>query len=314
MQEGINSTSAQISGNFTKEEAKELSDLINSGSLPVKMTEIYSDSVTADYGTDAFSVTMFAGAVGIGLIMLFMILYYRLPGVISAVTIAAYVFVVFVLYNLMGAVFTLSGIAALVLGVGMAVDSNILTFERIRDALYSGRSVRTAFYEGSSKSFITIFDAQVTTFISALILFEFGKGSVKGFATMLIVSTITTLLLIVFIAKFLLKQLVESGWLDDKRSWFGVKESNIPDVSKGQERFYFGRFKGFDFVGKAKYFIFTSLAVLVIGAGCMTFNGVKGNGIFNFGIDFTSGTKITVQSDTPIDKSTLNNQLKDLGI
>lgn len=314
VQEGINSTSAQISGNFTKEEAKELSDLINSGSLPVKMTEIYSDSVTADYGTDAFSVTMFAGAVGIGLIMLFMILYYRLPGVISAVTIAAYVFVVFVLYNLMGAVFTLSGIAALVLGVGMAVDSNILTFERIRDALYSGRSVRTAFYEGSSKSFITIFDAQVTTFISALILFEFGKGSIKGFATMLMVSTITTLLLIVFIAKFLLKQLVESGWLDDKRSWFGVKESNIPDVSKGQERFYFGRFKGFDFVGKAKYFIFTSLAVLVIGAGCMTFNGVKGNGIFNFGIDFTSGTKITVQSDTPIDKSTLNNQLKDLGI
>lgn len=314
VQEGINSTSAQISGNFTKEETKELSDLINSGSLPVKMTEIYSDSVTADYGTDAFSVTMFAGAVGIGLIMLFMILYYRLPGVISAVTIAAYVFVVFVLYNLMGAVFTLSGIAALVLGVGMAVDSNILTFERIRDALYSGRSVRTAFYEGSSKSFITIFDAQVTTFISALILFEFGKGSVKGFATMLMVSTITTLLLIVFIAKFLLKQLVESGWLDDKRSWFGVKESNIPDVSKGQERFYFGRFKGFDFVGKAKYFIFTSLAVLVIGAGCMTFNGVKGNGIFNFGIDFTSGTKITVQSDTPIDKSTLNNQLKDLGI
>lgn len=312
--EGINSTSAQISGNFTKEEAKELSDLINSGSLPVKMTEIYSDSVTADYGTDAFSMTMFAGAVGIGLIMLFMILYYRLPGVISAITIAAYVFVVFVLYNLMGAVFTLSGIAALVLGVGMAVDSNILTFERIRDALYSGRSVRTAFYEGSSKSFITIFDAQVTTFISALILFEFGKGSVKGFATMLMVSTITTLLLIVFIAKFLLKQLVESGWLDDKQSWFGVKESNIPNVSKGQERFYFGRFNGFDFVGKAKYFIFTSVAILVIGIGCMTFNGVKGNDIFNFGIDFTSGTKITLQSDTAINKNTLDSQLKDLGI
>ena len=90
---------------------------------------------------------------------------------------------------------------------------------------------------------LRFFDAQVTTFISALILFEFGKGSVKGFATMLMVSTITTLLLIVFIAKFLLKQLVESGWLDDKRSWFGVKESNIPDVSKGQERFYFGDLK-----------------------------------------------------------------------
>lgn len=144
-----------------------------------------------------------AGAVGIALIMLFMILYYRLPGVISAITIASYVFVVFLINNLMGAVFTLSGIAALVLGVGMAVDSNILTFERIRDALYSGRSVKTAFYEGSSKSFVTIFDAQFTTFISALILFIFGTGSVKDFATMLIVSTISTLLVIVFVAKFL---------------------------------------------------------------------------------------------------------------
>ena len=109
------------------------------------MVESYSNAVTADYGIDAFSTTMMAGAVGIALIMLFMILYYRLPGVISAITIASYVFVVFLINNLMGAVFTLSGIAALVLGVGMAVDSNILTFERIRDALYSGRSVKTAF-------------------------------------------------------------------------------------------------------------------------------------------------------------------------
>ena len=134
VKEGINSTSAQISGNFSKDEANELKDLINSGSLPVKMVESYSNAVTADYGIDAFSTTMMAGAVGIALIMLFMILYYRLPGVISAITIASYVFVVFLINNLMGAVFTLSGIAALVLGVGMAVDSNILTFERIRDA------------------------------------------------------------------------------------------------------------------------------------------------------------------------------------
>ena len=137
VKEGINSASAQISGNFTKDEANELKDLINSGSLPVQMKEIYSDAVTADYGVDAFSSTMLAGAIGIILIMIFMIGYYRLPGLVSAITIASYVFVVFLINNLMGAVFTLSGIAALVLGVGMAVDSNILTFERIRDALYS---------------------------------------------------------------------------------------------------------------------------------------------------------------------------------
>lgn len=312
--EGINSTSAQISGSFTKEEATELKDLINSGSLPVKMSEKYSNAVTADYGINAFSETMLAGGIGIALIMLFMILYYRLPGLISAVTLATYVFIVFLIYNAMGAVFTLSGIAALVLGVGMAADSNILTFERIKDALYSGRSVKTAFYEGSSKSFITIFDAQVTTFICALILYMMGTGSVKGFATMLIVSTISTIILIVFVTKFLLSLLVGSGWLNDKLSWFGVKKAHVPDVSKGQERFYFGFFKNFDFVKNAKYFIIASVTVLAIGVGCMTFQGMKGNGILNWGIDFTSGTKLTVQSDTAISKDKLNDQLKRLGI
>ena len=171
VKEGINSTSAMISGNFTVEEATELKDLINSGSLPVKMNESYSNAVTADYGVNAFSATMLAGGIGVLLIMVFMIAYYRLPGVVSAITIATYLLVVFLINNLMGAVFTLSGIAALVLGVGMAVDSNILTFERIKDALYTGRSVKKAFYEGSSKSFVTILDAQFTTFIAAVILF-----------------------------------------------------------------------------------------------------------------------------------------------
>ena len=98
----------------------------------------------------------------------------------------------------------------------MACDSNILTFERIKDAMHSGRSVKTAFYEGSSKSFTTILDAQLTTFISALILYMFGTGSVKGFATMLIISVFTTMVVIVFVAKFLLKLLVESGICDGK--------------------------------------------------------------------------------------------------
>lgn len=314
VKEGLNSNTVQISGNFTKEEATELKDLINSGSLPVKMSEEYTNAVTADYGMNAFESTMMAGAVGVIAIMLFMILYYQLPGIISAITIAVYVFVVFLIYNLMGGVFTLSGIAALVLGVGMAADSNILTFERIRDGLYSGRSVKTAFYEGTSKSFITIFDAQFTTFISALILYLLGTGSVKGFATMLIVSTISTLLLIVFVAKFFLKMLVDSGCLDGKLKLFGVKETRVPDVNKGEERFYYGKFAKFDFVGKARYFITVTISILVIGIGFMAFNGFNGNEALNLGIDFTSGTKITVVSDDAINASTLKDQLKDLGI
>lgn len=312
--EGINSDSAQISGNFTLESATELADLINSGSLPVQMTEIYSDVVSADYGMDAFSSTMLAGAIGVAAVMLFMICVYRLPGVISAITLAVYIFVVFLLYNAMGAVFTLSGIAALVLGVGMAVDSNILTFERIKESMYAGRSVKTAFREGSKDSFRTIVDAQLTTFISALILYIFGTGSVKGFATMLIVSTITTLLLIVFIVRFLLGLLVNSGYLDERYELFGVKKSDVPDVSKGEERRKFTKFKGFDFVGKAKYFVCTSLVVLVISIVCMGVNGFSGNGVMNLGIDFTSGTTLTIQSDAAIDQDTLESQLEELGL
>ena len=312
--EGINGDSAQISGNFTLESATELADLINSGSLPVQMTEIYSDVVSADYGMDAFSSTMLAGAIGVAAVMLFMICVYRLPGVISAITLAVYIFVVFLLYNAMGAVFTLSGIAALVLGVGMAVDSNILTFERIKESMYAGRSVKTAFREGSKDSFRTIVDAQLTTFISALILYIFGTGSVKGFATMLIVSTITTLLLIVFIVRFLLGLLVNSGYLDERYELFGVKKSDVPDVSKGEERRKFTKFKGFDFVGKAKYFICTSLAILAISIVCMGVNGFSGNGVMNLGIDFTSGTTLTIQSDEAIDQDTLESQLEELGL
>ena len=312
--EGISGNSAQISGNFTQESATELKDLINSGSLPVQLTEQYSDVVSADYGLGAFSTTMLAGAIGVAAVMLFMICVYRLPGVISAITLAVYIFVVFLLYNAMGAVFTLSGIAALVLGVGMAVDSNILTFERIKDAMYHGRSVQSAFREGSRESFRTILDAQMTTLISAIILYLLGTGSVKGFATMLIVSTLTTLLLIVFVARFLLGLLVKSGCLDNRYELFSVRKNDVPDVSKNEERRKFPIFRKFDFVGKAKYFIFTSLAVIVVAAGCMLYHGVNGEGIMNFGIDFSSGTSLIVQCDSTIDSDALTQQLADLGI
>lgn len=312
--EGISGNSAQISGNFTQESATELKDLINSGSLPVQLTEQYSDVVSADYGLGAFSTTMLAGAIGVAAVMLFMICVYRLPGVISAITLAVYIFVVFLLYNAMEAVFTLSGIAALVLGVGMAVDSNILTFERIKDAMYHGRSVQSAFREGSRESFRTILDAQMTTLISAIILYLLGTGSVKGFATMLIVSTLTTLLLIVFVARFLLGLLVKSGCLDGRYELFSVRKNDVPDVSKNEERRKFPIFRKFDFVGKAKYFIFTSLTVIVVAAGCMLYHGVNGEGIMNFGIDFSSGTSLIVQSDSTINSDALTQQLADLGI
>lgn len=293
---GIDSD-AIITGNFTVEEAQQLADLINSGALPFQMNEIYANVVSADFGADAFSSTMFAGTIGVIAIMIFMILYYRLPGIVSAISIVAYVFTVLAIYNLMGAVFTLSGIAALVLGLGMAVDSSVITFERIKDAMHCGRGVKSAFYEGTQKSFSTIFDSQLTTFISAIILYTLGRGSVKGFATMLIISVIATLIINVWFVRFLLKQLIDSEYVNDKVEWFGVKRENIPDVSKKQEQFYFGVGKTIDFVKISRYFITGSITVLIVSILFMGMNGVQGQGIFNLGIDFASGTKITITSN-----------------
>lgn len=299
---GINGD-AIISGGFSEEYARELSALINSGSLPVKMTEIYSNVVSADYGEEAFGKTVFAGAFGIIAVMIFMIAYYKIPGVVSAISLMTFVFAVMAAYNLMGGVYTLSGIAALVLGVGMTIDASVITFERIKDSLLQGRTVRTAFKEGNQKAYSTIFDSQITTFISALILYILGTGSVKGFAAMLMVTVFATLAMNVFLVKFLLGLLVQSGWLDNKKTWFGVKEKNIPNVQKGEEQFYFGPLPKFDFVKISKKFIIASLTLIVVSIGFMGFNGINGNGALNLGIDFASGTRITIQADETIQKA-----------
>ncbi|MGL5541490.1 MAG: protein translocase subunit SecD [Erysipelotrichaceae bacterium] len=297
--QGINGD-AIISGGFSEDEARELASLINSGSLPVKMTEIYSNVVSADYGTEAFAQTMFAGVIGVILVMAFMILYYRIPGVIASIALAVYVFLVMYAYNLMGGVYTLSGIAALVLGVGMTIDASVITFERIKDSLLQGRSVKSAFKEGNQKAFSTIFDSQLTTFISALILYVLGTGSVKGFAAMLMVTVFATLTLSVWLVKFLLGQLVESGWLDNKKAWLGVQAKHIPNLAKGEEQFYFGPLPKFDFVKASKKLIAVSIGIIVVAVVFMGINGFSGKGALNLGIDFASGTKITIQSDETI--------------
>lgn len=289
-----------IKGSFTESEARELADLINSGSLPVKMTEIYSNVVSADYGEGAFDLTARAGIVGVVLVSLFMIVMYRLPGIIAAIMLALYIFAVFAIYGAMGGVFTLPGIAALVLGVGMTVDANVITYERIKEQLYQGYPVQKSVLEGQTDSFWTIFDAQFTTLLAALIMFIFGTGTVKGFATMLMVTVFCTLIFNVYVSRFLLNELVKSGMLDNHKSWFGVKMNYIPDFNKNQEPFYEGPFKKFDFIKTSRFAILTSVLILVTSLGLMTFNGFSGSGALNLGIDFSSGTKITVTADQPI--------------
>lgn len=312
--EGLNSDTVIISGNFTETEAQQLADLLNSGSLNFQMTEVYSNVVNPNLGAGAFASTMFAGMIGIILIMGVLIFLYRLPGIISAVSIATYTLAVLIIYTALGGVFTLSGIAALVLGVGMAVDSSVITFERIKDCLLLGRSVKQAYKEGTHKSISTIVDSQVSTLLSAVILYSFGTGSVKGFATMLMISTIVGLIFNFSIVRFLLGQIVKSGFLDDKKSWFGVKESEIPNVQLGETKKHKSVFASFDFIGKAKYLVSISAIILVVGVGFVVANTTQGQGPLNLGIDFSSGTKITIVAESALNKDTLATEFTDLGI
>lgn len=310
---GINGD-AIIKGSFSENEARTLASLINSGSLPVKLTEIYSNVVSAEYGINAFSTTAFAGIIGALGVALFMIFVYRLPGIVSAIMLAFYVFITILAYNTMGGVFTLPGIAALVLGVGMTVDANVITFERIKDELYLGRSLVKASEEGHQLAWRTIFDSQFTTFIAAFILYVFGSGSVKGFATMLLVTIMVTILLNVLFTKFLLTMLIKSGKFDDKPEYFNVSKDQIPDLNKGEEQKYFGRVQNVDFIKTSKPFILMSIAIISAGLLSSIIQFSIGNGALNLGIDFASGTKITVNSDTTLSEAELISDFEALGL
>ena len=217
-------------GDITAESAKQLADILNAGALPVKLDEIYSTSVSAQFGQDALDKTVFAAMIGIIAVFVFMLVFYRLPGLVSIITLILYINLIMLFFNGINAVLTLPGIAALVLGVGMAVDANIITAERIKDELRSGKSVLSAFRAGNRRSLSTIIDANLTTLISAAVLFYFGESSVKGFAIMLMISIAMTFISNVFISRYLMHLLVASRLFDKRKGWFGVKESEIREL------------------------------------------------------------------------------------
>ena len=302
-----------ISGNFTETQARNLAGLINSGSLPVKMNEISSNVVSANYGVDALNKTAVAGIVGTILVFLFMMIAYKFPGVIANIMLVVYIYAIFYIYSLIGAVFTLPGIAALVLGVGMTVDANIITFERIKDELWMGRSIPKAVKEGQNLSFASIFDAQFTTLLAGLIMYVFGNGAVKGFATMLMITVVCTLVINVAISRLLMNLIVDSGILDNKYSWFGVKTNQIPDVSKNEEQFYFGPVKKQDYIALSKKTMVVSIAILVISVLFAVVNVSSNKGPVNLGIDFSSGTKLTISSNETIDVNNVKEIMGGLG-
>jgi len=228
--EELNTNNVMITGSFTTEEAQNLADLLNAGALPVKMKEIYSNSVGAQLGVNALNKSITAGIVGIIAIFLFMLLFYRFGGLIANITLVAYIYLVLAVFVGMKAVLTLPGIAALILGVGMAVDANIITLERIKEEIRSGKSIRSAFKAGNHRSFGTIFDSNLTTILAGIVMFFYGTSSVKGFAIMLIISILASFITAVFGARLLTALWVSSRALDQKPGYFGVKKGDIRDL------------------------------------------------------------------------------------
>ncbi|OLQ51650.1 protein translocase subunit SecDF [Bacillus licheniformis] len=305
----LNTKDVTIEGQFTVQKAKDLANILNAGALPVKLTEKYSTSVGAQFGQQALHDTVFAGIVGIAIIFLFMLFYYRLPGFIAVITLSVYIYITLQVFDWMNAVLTLPGIAALILGVGMAVDANIITYERIKEELKLGKSVRSAFRSGNRRSFATIFDANITTIIAAVVLFIFGTSSVKGFATMLILSILTSFITAVFLSRFLLALLVESRWLDRKKGWFGVNKKHIMNIQETDENTEpHTPFQKWDFTSKRKYFFIFSSAVTI--AGIIILLVFK----LNLGIDFASGARIEVQSDHKLTTEQVEKDFQSLGM
>lgn len=271
------SDTAVITGNFTQEEASTLVGLINSGSLQVELEEEYSTSIGASFGDEALQRSVTAAIVGFVLVMLYIIFKYKFAGLISSIGLIFYSFCVFVIFFILGGVLTLPGIAAIILGIGMAIDANVITYERIKDSLREGNDLRTSFTYGNKDSMLTIIDANITTFIIALILYTFGQTAIKGFATMLIINIALTFLVTVLLTRYILSGFVKSNYFNDKVNTF-IKTNDVAAISN--------RFKAFNYIDKNKVFFILSLLIICSG---IIFGQVKG---FNLGIDFTSGTSI----------------------
>ena len=282
-----------IQGNFTQDEVKTLVELINSGSLSTKLEEISSKTVAASFGTNSLNKTFTAGIVGIVAIMLLLIALYRFSGFIASVGIVLYTIITFSIFWLIGGVLTLPGIAGILLGIGMAVDSNVINFARIKDELEVRKNLKTAFRKGNKNSIMTIVDSNITTLLVAIILFIFGESSIKGFATTLIISIFTTMLVMVIITRWLLKIFVDTGYFDNRINLFiGYKETK--------------KKKKLDFIKNSRVFFAFSIVCAILGIISLGFSGL------NLGIDFKGGSSITVKSDQKLTEKEIKKDLKEL--
>ena len=281
---------ARITGMESFEAADELASMIRIGALKLELETIRSNVVGAKLGIDAIDTSLLAGLIGLILIMIFMIAVYRIQGVAASLALAGYVGLMLFVLNAFDITLTLPGIAGIILSVGMAVDANVIVFERVKEELTAGKNVETAIRSGYQKALSAIIDGNVTTLIAAAVLAIKGSGTVKGFAQTLaigiILSMITALLVTrVFVSAFYLLGCKKVGM-------YGVKREA----------------RSFDFIGKKKICGIISGAVILAGIVFMVIHGVNKDGIFNYSLDFVGGSSTTVTFEKELSLEEINEQ------
>ena len=286
VRQAITGGQAQIDGMESIEAAKELASFIRIGGLKLELQELRSNVVAAQLGEEAISTSLIAAAIGLALVILFMIFAYRVPGVIAGIALLAYTSLVLITLNAFDITLTLPGVAGIILGIGMAVDANVIIYARIREEIAAGISVRSSIKSGFQKAFSAIFDGNITTLIAAFVLMWLGSGTVKGFAYTLAIGIIFSMFTALVVSRILMSALYAVGVQDEK--YYG----------RAKER------KTVDFLGKRKiFFIISIVVILCVPVGMFAFHATTGK-VLNYGLDFQGGTStnVTFNEDLSIDE------------
>jgi len=275
----ITGGSSEISGNFTMEEATDLTNVLKSGKLPAPATIVQEQVVGPSLGAESIRAGLISFLIAFVLVLLYMIIFYRGAGLVADAALLTNVLLLFGTLASFGAVLTLPGIAGLVLTLGMAVDANVIIYERIKEELKAGKGIGKAVHDGYQNAYSAIIDGQVTTLLTGLVLFFFGSGPIKGFATTLIIGIITSVLTSIFITRLIIDDRVNKG-------------KNVTFEWEWSKNFL--KNTKFDFIKGRKYSYIISGALILIAIGSIAFKG------FTYGVDFTGGRTYVVRFDQPV--------------
>lgn len=271
---------AIIEGNMSYEEAEQLASTIRIGGLSVELEEIRSNVVGAQLGEEAISTSLMAGAVGLVIVFVFMCVVYLLPGLASSLALVIYTGLILVLLNAFDITLTLPGIAGIILGIGMAVDANVIIFARVKEELTAGKSVKSALNAGFHKAMSAILDGNITTLIAAAVLWLKGSGTVKGFAQTLALGIVVSMFTALVITRMIVYAFYAVG-IRNTKLYGRIKEERAP----------------IDFLGKRKIFFAVSVAVILVGFVFMGVNAGTGKGALNYSLEFKGGTSTNVTFD-----------------